>query len=977
MRSRLLSALLVLVVAGCGGGGSGTPVPLDATPPGVGDEAATQPAALALVVQAVDGLSVGDLTLLSSTRVGRTVFDYTYTVRATNSGAVTLLGVTGTVTSQAATTVVTDAALSFGDLAPGASATSSDTFTIRQDRTAPLAAASLTITLAGTPAGGGPAEGVLLDGQPLDRALDRLAPQGPFPADPADLLGTYLLTRLDVTLAPDATVAEVNAALAAVGGGITAMRPGMDTVTVAVPRQADEAGLRALAEVMASQPGISFAFAGQATQDRAAPPAPADSAAQLQHLQDARFLAAWNARAAAGDCTGNRVVVIVPDNYLKGDGRVFASDFADFDGQVPGVPQTTQPAGITGTNLHGYNVLITMAAKADARPPTGAMPYPECLDIRPVERALVTANDLLQAFVDDALRVEAEAPGTGNFIVSHAWGFPSCDGPPCDPSIPAHLRAVLMPAVQMATVAAGYRRQLNRFAERMLTVSAAGNEAVKPVTQLYAGIGQAAYDSPMNMAARSDATFSWITRQDVWNPAVPCTPQYCAPSLAATAQLQAEFEDWLRRSGNDQFPAAGNVLIVGSVKPAVGGINAPSDFADAGSDVDAVGESIPTLPGGLVQGTSFSAPQVSGLAAYLWLLSPELRNRPVVDTINAIKANVCTIGCAGVVDAYATALALDSGQPLSPANSRIRLAILDVNGDSRFTEADLSLYLEAFRPGGMRIEPSVRDDSRHDLNGDGYTGGSREAALDLDPAGSPRFGRPQLTSVTTEVLGLEVTYAESGVTDGEALCYYASSPLYSGDTAQRYALLFDFCAGPGETYVGTLSENVTTDTTNSAGPEGSGTAQSQRSWNVRLDRQADGRFVPSGTGTVAETQVQQNLTDCNGRSERHTDTLVTQADLDIVPTPFLADDFRWEGAGTWTRTNSTTCSQYPTDVWTRDVTIGAWLTVVPGSEPRAVVEDGQLVAFEWDLDLTYSFVNGTFTSTRRAIFQGRLDRVSR
>src|SRR5438552_4129109 len=85
--------------------------------------------------------------------------------------------------------------------------------------------------------------------------------------------------------------------------------------------------------------------------------------------------------------------------------------------------------------------------------------------------------------------------------------------------------------------------------------------------------------------------------------------------------------------GVDTLGPAGNVLIVGSTTRgrAFDDLVA-SDFSNAasevypGPDLFAVGEQIFTL-GGLDQGTSFAAPQVAGLASYLWLLSPDLRNR--------------------------------------------------------------------------------------------------------------------------------------------------------------------------------------------------------------------------------------------------------------------------------------------------------------------------------------------------------------
>jgi hypothetical protein len=138
------------------------------------------------------------------------------------------------------------------------------------------------------------------------------------------------------------------------------------------------------------------------------------------------------------------------------------------------------------------------------------------------------------------------------------------------------------------------------------------------------------------------------------------------------------------------------------------------------------------------------------------------------------------------------------------------MAILDaaVPADSHFTEADLSVFIAALLPGGMAPEPTARDDSRHDLNGDGYTGGSRRAAFDLDPGDSPAFVRPLLQGVSFDVHGKSITYNERRVTDLEILCYYAYSALYDGDASTRDQLLdqHDCAQGPLVVLAGQVTE---------------------------------------------------------------------------------------------------------------------------------------------------------------------------
>jgi hypothetical protein len=79
-------------------------------------------------------ISASGYTLVSSQRVGRTTWDYTYSVQFTNKGQ-TAFGISATVTSSAPSTVIVKGDLSVGDLAAGASTAPSGTITIQQDRT--------------------------------------------------------------------------------------------------------------------------------------------------------------------------------------------------------------------------------------------------------------------------------------------------------------------------------------------------------------------------------------------------------------------------------------------------------------------------------------------------------------------------------------------------------------------------------------------------------------------------------------------------------------------------------------------------------------------------------------------------------------------------------------------------------------------------------------------------------------------------
>src|SRR5882762_8492888 len=86
--------------------------------------------ALALFGQ---GFEFGNYQVVSSTRVGRTEFEYVMRVSITNKVA-SAQGVTAQVFSGSASTVIVEGDVSFGDVGFGAGAISADTFTLRQNR---------------------------------------------------------------------------------------------------------------------------------------------------------------------------------------------------------------------------------------------------------------------------------------------------------------------------------------------------------------------------------------------------------------------------------------------------------------------------------------------------------------------------------------------------------------------------------------------------------------------------------------------------------------------------------------------------------------------------------------------------------------------------------------------------------------------------------------------------------------------------
>ena len=158
-------------------------------------------------------------------------------------------------------------------------------------------------------------------------------------------------------------------------------------------------------------------------------------------------------------------------------------------------------------------------------------------------------------------------------------------------------------------------------------------------------------------------------------------------------------------------------------------------------------------------GTSMASPQVAGLAMFLWSIEPNLTAPQLRDLMiatareplsNAAEQCNTDLPSSRRLDAYTAVLSLDQPVALTPQTAPVRHAILDHNGDEDgFDEDDLEAFGDVSRP-----DAGNRDWSRADLNGDGFTGGTQEAPMDLDPTGSPPRGAPQLEKVHQEILGV-------------------------------------------------------------------------------------------------------------------------------------------------------------------------------------------------------------------------------
>lgn len=80
------------------------------------------------------GLAIQNYQLVSTTRAGRVLYDYTFKADIVNNGSTDVTGATATLINLVSTTTAIDDTLTFGNVPAGGTATSTDTFTIRVNR---------------------------------------------------------------------------------------------------------------------------------------------------------------------------------------------------------------------------------------------------------------------------------------------------------------------------------------------------------------------------------------------------------------------------------------------------------------------------------------------------------------------------------------------------------------------------------------------------------------------------------------------------------------------------------------------------------------------------------------------------------------------------------------------------------------------------------------------------------------------------
>ena len=768
-----VSAVLSMLIVGCGGGGSNSQGGGGAT---TGNPT---PIATSLSQPSVNAGSGGfTLTVTGSNFLSTSVVQWNGASRPTSFSSATILTAAIPASDLA---FAGSAQVAIANPAPGGGTSSSLPFTINAQI----------------------ANGVGLSGATASAAVDATSDVLPVGVDDSAVQGGILMSRLDLRFTADATVGQINQALAAVGAGIVSMSKGFRSVTIGIPLQSSVAALQSYIDKLNASPGIVAATLGRDTQTLSVFTATdAASIGNIRHLLPGRFPAAWTVAGISnfGDPAhpqSDAACFDTPIPMVVGDVFAFVAPSA-FTGVVPPFTRPGNPATGATTVEHGYDVSTVAMSNA-----VGANPFPfsGCEPFIPVQ----LGGHLSMYQVTDQL---VAAMPSGKFVLNLSMGFIGdvCTAAPCLPP-----SDVIMPAFDRAIYALYWKeRTSSRWPDFLMTV-AGGNERNKESAGIYAGVADARFDAPMNIAELPDQTFGFVSDDTLWTPpAAPASAGFV--SLKPSANLLQRLHQEVTNS-TAGTAVADNVITVGSTTspPSSTVLTAhvtpdqltESAFSDRNPDMLAVGEDVLHL-----NGTSFSAPQIAGLASYLWMLSPTLRNMPASATRHAILDNTRN----KFVDAYASVLSLDPAAAPNGQNLPIRQKLLDANGDQIFNDADILIFLRHFfvvdsdQNITTQAPPPIADFSQYDLNGDGFTtSGSFRERFDLDRTGSTQFGASQYTDVSQTIEGTEIRFDENGVTDLEILCYYAYSNLYQGDNDARKSLLDGRCGLAVQPATATLS----------------------------------------------------------------------------------------------------------------------------------------------------------------------------
>ena len=553
-------------------------------------------------------------------------------------------------------------------------------------------------------------------------------------------------TAIEIAFARTATVAQVNAVLDDLAGRIVNAIAGVPIIVVRIPDPGSYDGLQAVIARTASLPSVRFVNEVDLPEPQELPDthvAPATGTrSSIDHLLAARAPAAWNARAALDSPRAGQPLVVVTDFF--GAGAPNSAINASFN-----------PWQFTHTGLvaHGYHVLGIINGTFPSVPTLSAGPADKVVGLFP-GRSNVQVFDYtakpagvpnMPEYANDVVRLVRDAPG--GVVVNSSIGFKA-----------------LKTSAQMLPYAQGWIEKVRTagvnggsLESRFVHAQAAGNSSGTPAAL---ESEPAAATALPNLVDTNGAPLAHLSN-----------------TLVVENRLNTPTEPFEPGCLSDSSNRDGNIAAVG-------------DTVFSLTD--------PGVSAGNLSGTSMATPLVAALAEYIWTLDPTLTAQGVIGRIRttarpgvAMSGPDCTtltFPLAPAIDAYAALLAVDHGL----ASPLVRATLLDVVDDAgaavpdgQFDEHDLERFVSELDTRGG----TLFDYSRYDLNGNGRTGGTTKDRFDLDASAPAAW-----TRITETIEGSTQEFDETALTDVLILCYYAYSPLYTGDDTLRTTLLAGRCS---------------------------------------------------------------------------------------------------------------------------------------------------------------------------------------
>ena len=552
-------------------------------------------------------------------------------------------------------------------------------------------------------------------------------------------------TKMLIVFKPTATAQQMDDLLESLNATVTMSLAGTRSVVVRIPDPGSLDAYQAIMDSVESKPYIDFVWQGEISKplelpDNFAddPPDPAELY-YIDHQMAVKGPAAWNLRGAIKSVPKFLIV----DWFGKGSPTNNTVNLIN-NGTFLNLPLGDE---------HGYHVLGIIAGTFGQHKITGI--YPSTIDLSVIDKMRVTDIPTEMKEIIERLRIIP-----GKVVVNTSIGY-QCDGSGgncIDLSDARNLARIWIEEVRKFGIE-----------DRALFVTAGGN-----------------VEDPPGFDIR-DAATSYYT---------------------SSGGLLGGLTD---ASGNPIYNLSNTLVVENGLAWDIvdDGLTGPlclSEWSFEGGNIMGIGEYVWSFVDasgtvGVMSGTSMATPQVAGVAAYLWAVEPNLTPQQIVNILIKTGTEMTPalhLGCsnwatpAPIIDAYAALLSIDAAAVPTPANSPVRLALLDVNADGEFDETDLTAFVLRYF-GSMEatemIQPTDKEYDRYDLSGDGWVGAHYSNTFDLDRSGSQQYGSANISTASAVIHGKNFKFDEENVTDMDIVCYYGYSDLYTGDTQVRDDLL--------------------------------------------------------------------------------------------------------------------------------------------------------------------------------------------